>query len=58
MSRAIASVDGVTDVQVSFADKKAEVTSQRCGDDVASEISQSLEKAGYGGEVVDTTPSS
>jgi len=56
VSRAISSVAGVKDVQVSFADDRADVTSTRCGEDAASEIAEALSEAGYGGEVLSTGP--
>jgi copper chaperone CopZ len=58
VSRAIASVSGIEDVKVSFADQNATVKSTRCDDGVGKDISASLTKAGYGGEVVETTPAS
>ncbi|HHH26839.1 MAG TPA: heavy-metal-associated domain-containing protein [Polyangiaceae bacterium] len=58
VSRAIASVQGVQSVDVSFADKKAQVTSARCDAAAAKEIADALSEAGYGGEVIETVPSS
>ena len=43
---------------MSFADKKAEVTSARCDTAAAKEIADALSEAGYGGEVIETVPSS
>ncbi|MEQ9323485.1 MAG: hypothetical protein RIF41_30260 [Polyangiaceae bacterium] len=45
-------------MEVSFADKTADVTSARCDASAAEEIADSLSKAGYGGEVIETTPGS
>lgn len=45
-------------MEVSFADKTADVTSARCDAAAAKAIAESLSEAGYGGEVVETTPGS
>jgi hypothetical protein len=58
VSRAIASVVGVENVEVSFEAKEAAVTSSRCDAEIATQIADSLSAAGYGGEVVETTPGS
>jgi copper chaperone CopZ len=58
VSRAIASVEGVNNVDINFEKKQATVKSTSCSAATVDAIKASLDKAGYGGKVVNTQPAS
>ena len=58
MTRAISSVEGVQKVDVSFEKKEAMVTTATCSDKLDADIAAALKEAGYGGDIVNKTPTS